>query len=95
MAGIAGRVTPAPGLPSVIDLSLVPEGRGPVVGRPGFDQVLLLGEQIVVGPDHRCAQGAQRQVGKHGEVGQPRGCVAGHRWSVPPVATSTVVRCTS
>ena len=54
---------PTPSLPAVVHLTLVAEGGGAELGGRWLDQVLLLGEQIVVGPQH----GASGRAG--GEIG--------------------------
>ena len=65
MPGLAA----APGLPAVVDLALVAERARGESRRLRLDQVLLLGEQLVVGEHHAPAQLAGSQVGQHGETG--------------------------
>src|SRR6266496_4270671 len=55
---VMARPAPAPGLPPVDDLALVPEGTGAVAGRLGPQQVLLLAEELVARRGHACAEPA-------------------------------------
>ncbi|MGX1510300.1 hypothetical protein RKD44_001588 [Streptomyces collinus] len=66
--GLLGRDTAAPaGLPAVHDLALVPEVLGVELGGPGHQQVLALGEELVVGGDDTRAE---LPVGKVGVLGE-------------------------
>src|SRR5215472_16061218 len=62
-------LTAAPGLPAVVNLALVAELRRRERRRVGLDQVLLLGEELVVGGDHAAAERPGREVGHGGEAG--------------------------
>lgn len=77
MVGVGGvrvggvAATAAAGLPAVHDLALVAEVLGAELGASGDEQVLPLGEELVVGGDH---PGAQAPVGevdeaREGQVG--------------------------
>src|SRR5215470_19903579 len=61
-------VTAAPGLPAVVDLALVAERAGCEPRRFGLDQVLLLGEELVVGVDDAAAERPGREIGQAREV---------------------------
>ncbi len=66
--GLLGRDTaPAAGLPAVHDLALVPEVLGVELGGLGHQQVLALGEELVVGGDDTRAE---LPVGKVGVLGE-------------------------
>ena len=67
-AGLAA----AAGLPPVVDLALVPEVSGREDRRLGPDQVLPLGEQLVVGVHHAAGERPRGQVGQRREVGRRR-----------------------
>ena len=68
----------AAGLPAVHDLALVPEVLGVELGRLGLEQVLALGEELVVGGDHARAEAPVGEVGVLGE-GEVGGAVVGVR----------------
>ena len=59
---VAAGLAPSAGLPTVHDLALVPEGVRQEHRVLGFDQVLALGEQFVVGMDHAAPQSPGGQV---------------------------------
>ena len=71
VARVRRPVAAAPGLPAVVDLALGAERLRREGGRPGRDEVLAAGEELVVGPHHAAAVGPQRQVGqrRRGEPG--------------------------
>ena len=56
------------GLPAVHDLALVPEVLGVELGGIGLEQVLALGEELVVRGDHARAQAPVGEVGVLGEA---------------------------
>jgi hypothetical protein len=60
--------TTATSLPAVVDLPLVTERIGLVLRRFGLDEVLPLGEELVVGADDAAAEPAAGQVGEDGEI---------------------------
>ncbi len=53
---IDSRLPPPSCLPAVVDLTLVTERRGLILRRGCLDQVLCLGEEVVVGPHDGAAQ---------------------------------------
>ena len=59
---VAARLAPPAGLPAVHDLALVAERVRPEHRVLGLDQVLPLGEQLVVGVDHAAAERPAGQV---------------------------------
>jgi hypothetical protein len=65
---IVSGLAPAPGLPAVVHLAAGSD-RGDVEGRrAGQDEVLPIGERLVVGPHDAAAEFAGGQVGKFTEV---------------------------
>ena len=77
--GLRGRdAAAAPGLPAVHDLALVAEVLGVELGGLGQQQVLALGEELVVGGDHTRAEPPVGEVGVVGE-GEVGGAVVGVR----------------
>ena len=60
--GVIAGLAPPPRLPPVVDLAAVPEWDVRVEpGRAGQDQVLPLGERLVVGPRRRCRRARARR----------------------------------
>ena len=76
------RTAPAAGLPAVHDLALVAEALGVELGGLRLEQVLALGEELVVGGDDT---GAEPPVGEVDEVGEGEvgGAVVGVRVAAP------------
>jgi hypothetical protein len=65
---VVPRVATAPGLPAVVDLAFVPEGLRRELRQPGLDQVLLLGEELVVGVGHAPAERSRSEIGQAREL---------------------------
>ncbi len=65
--GVGGGAAAPAGLPAVHDLALVAEEIGVEAGGFGGEQVLALGEELVVGGDHGGAEPSVREVGQVGE----------------------------
>ena len=76
VGGTRARAAPAAGLPAVHDLALVAEARRIEPGRPGDEEVLPLGEELVVGGDDSGAQPPVGQIDQRAE-GELGGAVVG------------------
>ncbi len=65
---VVAVIAPSPGLPAVVDLALVAEFVWVEERFLGVDEVLALGEELVVGGAHAAAERSRGEIGKLGEL---------------------------